>query len=288
MTVSDPNSFWKYLVQIILKIGENHVYEQKNSAFYLFIPGRYRLNSLEIEKIFKDPRYPPVGTIIANCKLTSIIGIGGVAVVYQTFEIDLELQRAMKMLKADAAGYLRKKFEAEAKLTARLDHPNIVKVHGSGIYDGRLPFIHMEYIDGKSLRTLLTAHHTLPPAVCLSIITIVSSALEYAYAQSYSLWGKQGNKLVHRDLKPENILISNEGVVKVMDFGLSQFESGRNEGGWGTTPYMAPEQIDHQPADLRNDLYSMGVILYELLCGVRPFPDDELLHERLKKQGKYQ
>ncbi len=246
------------------------------------------LSQAEIERIRNDDRYPSLGTIINNCKLTSIIDAGGVAVVYQGFDVNLEMRRAIKVLRADAADYLRKKFETEAKVTARLNHPNIVTVHGSGIYDGRLPFIDMEYIEGRTLRKLLLAQHTLPPVVSISIISIVASALEYAYGQSFSIWGNHSNRIVHRDLKPENIIISNDGVVKVMDFGLAQFESDRKQGGWGTTSYMSPEQINHQPADLRNDLYSLGIMLYEMLCGIRPFPDDETKHELLKKSGEYQ
>lgn len=246
------------------------------------------LSQAEIEKIKSDNRYPPLGAIIDNCKLTSIIDAGGVAVVYQGYKVNLEMRRAIKVLRAEAAEYLHKKFEAEAKVTARLKHPNIVEVHGSDIYDGRLPYIEMEYIEGRTLRKLLLAQHTLPPVVCISIISIIASALEYAYGQSFSIWGIHHNKIVHRDLKPENIIISNDGVVKVMDFGLAQFESDRKQGGWGTTSYMSPEQINHQPADLRNDLYSLGVMLYEMLCGTRPFPDDESKHETLKQRGEYQ
>ncbi len=246
------------------------------------------LSQAEIEKIKSDNRYPPLGTTIDNCRLTSIIDAGGVAVVYQGYKVNLEMRRAIKVLRAEAADYLHKKFEAEAKVTARLKHPNIVEVYGSDIYDGRLPYIEMEYIEGRTLRKLLLAQHTLPPVVCISIISVIASALEYAYGQSFSIWGIHHNKIVHRDLKPENIIISNDGVVKVMDFGLAQFESDRKQGGWGTTSYMSPEQIDHQPADLRNDLYSLGVMLYEMLCGTRPFPDDESKHEMLKQRGEYQ
>ncbi|MBD3422686.1 MAG: protein kinase [Chitinivibrionales bacterium] len=235
----------------------------------------------------QDSRLPQLGTIVGNCRLTSLLGEGAIGIVYKAFEVDLEIERAIKMLKPDAIDYVRRKFEAEAKVTARLDHASIVKVHGGGIWDGRLPFMQMEYIDGKSLRLLLTAHTTFHPVVCLSIVCIITGALEYAWNQSFSIWGESGTKLVHRDLKPENILISKSGVLKVMDFGLAQLGTEKTQSGWGTPQYMSPEQHGHVDVDCRSDIYSLGAILYEMLCGIRPFGDDLDAIAAAKKKADY-
>lgn len=214
---------------------------------------------------------PRLGEIIGNCRITSILGEGGIGIVYKGFEVDIEMERAIKVLKPGADEILRKQFEVEAKVTARLDHPNIIKVHGGGIWDGRLPFIQMEYIDGKSLRAILNEYPSLPPAVCLSIISVIASALDYAYGKSFSIWGNSSEKLVHLDLKPENLLLTGDGILKVMDFGLAQLGEERYKLDYGTPYYMSPEQHDQQKVDCRSDIYTLGIILYEMLCGVRPF-----------------
>ena len=214
---------------------------------------------------------PRLGEIIGNCRITSILGEGGIGIVYKGFEVDIEMERAIKVLKPGADEILRKQFEVEAKVTARLDHPNIIKVHGGGIWDGRLPFIQMEYIDGKSLRAILNEYPSLPPAVCLSIISVIASALDYAYGKSFSIWGNSSEKLVHLDLKPENLLLTGDGILKVMDFGLAQLGEERYRLDYGTPYYMSPEQHDQQKVDCRSDIYTLGIILYEMLCGVRPF-----------------
>ena len=217
---------------------------------------------------------PRMGDILGNCRIHSVIGEGGIGIVYKAFEQDVEMERAIKVLKPNQLRYLRDKFQSEAKVTAHLNHPNIVLVHGGGIYNGELPFITMEYVNGKSLRALLEAHNTMDPTVVLAVAWVVASALEYASNKSFSIWGNHSEKLVHRDLKPENILISSEGVLKLMDFGLAQLGEEKGQSGWGTPAYMSPEQHNHADVDCRCDIYSIGIIMYEMLCGIRPFPDE--------------
>ena len=235
-----------------------------------------------------DPRLPKLGENVGNCRITSVLGEGGVGIVYKGFEVDIEMERAVKMLKPDSIEILRKQFETEAKVTARLDHPNIVKVHGGGIWKGKLPFIQMEYIDGRSLRTILQDQSTIHPVVSLSIISVIASALDYAYGKSFSIWGNQSDKLVHLDLKPENLLLSRNGVLKVMDFGLAQLGEERYQLDWGTPAYMSPEQHDQQRVDCRSDIYSLGVILYEMFCGKRPFSDQIEQMIPAKLSGNFQ
>lgn len=214
---------------------------------------------------------PKPGEMIGNCRITAVLGEGGIGIVYRGFEVDIEMERAIKVLKPGAEDILRKQFEIEAKVTARLDHPNIVKVLGGGIWNGRLPFIQMEYIDGKSLREILKDYPILPPPVCLAIISVISSALEYAYGKSFSIWGNSSEKLVHLDLKPENLLLTGDGNLKVMDFGLAQLGEERYKLDYGTPFYMSPEQHSQQKVDCRSDIYALGILLYEMLCGTRPF-----------------
>lgn len=230
---------------------------------------------------------PGLGETVGNCRLISLIGEGAIGVVFKGFEVDLELERAIKILKPNAGEYVRKKFEAEAKVTARLDHPNIVKVLGGGIWNSTLPFMQMDFLDGKSLRQLLLAHQTFHPAVCLSIIYVTSTALEYASSQTFSIWGNRADTLVHRDLKPENVMITRSGVLKVMDFGLAQLGNETQQSGWGTPQYMSPEQHEHGEVDCRSDLYSLGIMLYEMVCGKRPFSDSPETMPAEKARGAF-
>jgi serine/threonine protein kinase len=243
--------------------------------------------SIEKPSNHNNPNLPQSGSFVGNCHINSVIGEGAVGIVYKGFEVDIEMERAIKVLKPDADDFLRRKFETEAKVMARLDHKNIVKVHGAGIWNGVLPFIKMEFIDGKSLRKLLDAHESIHFLAALSIVSVIADALHYAYGLSFSIWGKNGEKLVHRDIKPENLLISHDGVLKVMDFGMAQVGDHDPHPGWGTPAYMSPEQLEKKLVDCRTDIYSMGVLLYEMVCGKRPFPDEIQPMFNTKVIGKY-
>jgi len=243
--------------------------------------------SMERPSNYHNPSLPQSGSFVGNCHISSVIGEGAVGIVYKGFEVDIEMERAIKILKPGADDFLRRKFETEAKVMARLDHKNIVKVHGAGIWNGFLPFIKMEFIDGKSLRKLLDTHESIHFLAALSIVSVIANALHYAYGLSFSIWGKNGEKLVHRDIKPENLLISHDGVLKVMDFGMAQVSDHDPHPGWGTPAYMSPEQHEKKLVDCRTDIYSMGVLLYEMVCGRRPFPDEIQPMFNTKVIGKY-
>ena len=236
-----------------------------------------------------DPRMPQLGAIVDGYKLTAVLGVGAMSVVYKAFDIDMELERAIKVLRPESSPAIRLKFESEGKLTARLEHPNILKVYGAGIWQGAFPYIKMELIDGSSLRQVVQAYRNLPPTVALSIISILSSALHFAHKQSVTIWGKSKQGIVHRDIKPENVLISRDGAVKLADFGVAQIGDGINESSLGTMEYMSPEQHADKAVEATSDIYSLGIMLYELICGVRPFTSSDNAVLALRKgDGKYE
>ncbi len=224
--------------------------------------------------------------MVGNYRIIAEIGGGAMGVVYRAFDVDLEMERAIKILRPGKPEQLRRKFEAEGKITARLDHPNIVRVYGGGVFQN-LPFIQMELVNGKSLRLLLDALTRVHPIIALSIVSVIADALDYASTKSFSIWGSSSETLVHRDLKPENILFSRTGGLKVADFGLAKTGDEKDFTGWGTVEYMSPEQHDNKTVDCRSDIFSLGIILYEMLCGARPFPGNPDDASSAKHEGKY-
>ncbi|HLF80576.1 MAG TPA: protein kinase, partial [Anaerolineales bacterium] len=192
------------------------------------------------------------------------IGQGGMGTVWRGFDSLLERQVAIKLLNPEGfATEGRARLLAEARAIAKLDHPNIVAVHDAGESDGS-PYIVMELVEGHNL-------HDRPPVDLQQVIAIarqICAALEHAHDQG----------IVHRDLKPENVVIGQDGVARLMDFGLARSVASRltEEGHLlGTVFYMAPEQALSQSVDERADLYSLGVMLYELTTGGLPFTHDD-------------
>ena len=156
------------------------------------------------------------------------------------------------------------RFRREARAAASLSHPNIVAVYDWGAVDG-IYYMVMEFVRGRAARELLNANVRLEPAQAAEIVRQTLLALEAAHSQG----------IVHRDIKPENILVTTGGTVKVADFGLARaYADGKatQAGGvQGTVQYLSPEQIRGEPADPRSDLYSLGIVTYELLTGRLPF-----------------
>ena len=188
--------------------------------------------------------------------------------VYRARDQILDRTVAVKVLKSggDDPEFVAK-FKAEATNAARLSHPNIVQVFDFGYENGQ-PYMAMEFVDGQNLREILSARHVLRPDVAARIALQVASALEHA----------RRNGLMHRDIKPENILITTDGVVKVADFGLSRAlaESRATQANvlMGTAAYLAPEQVQGETVDHRADIYSLGIVLFEMLTGKLPFGGD--------------
>lgn len=213
-------------------------------------------------------------------EVRSLIGRGGMAEVHLGFDWRLSRTVAIKMLRSDLArdSVFLARFRREAQSAASLNHPNIVAVYDTGEEivtgaDGRgvsVPYIVMEYVEGHTVKELLSDGTPVPINEAIQIVSGVLSALEYSHAQH----------LVHRDIKPGNIMLTNTGKVKVMDFGIaraltdSQATMTQTNAVVGTAQYLSPEQARGEQVDARSDLYSTGVVLFELLTGRPPFIGD--------------
>jgi len=201
-------------------------------------------------------------------RLLEMIGDGGMARVYRAHDAQLDRIVAVKLLHPtleDQADVMRR-FEREARLVARLSHPHIVAIHDVG-RDGETRYLVMEYVASGSLRRLLRAG-PLPLAQVVTIMEQLGQALDVAHAQG----------VVHRDIKPENVLLTAAGEVKVSDFGIAHALSQEDQATTGTTglmfgsvAYVSPEQALGEPVTARSDVYSSGVMLYEMLTGQPPF-----------------
>jgi tRNA A-37 threonylcarbamoyl transferase component Bud32 len=202
-------------------------------------------------------------------EILGLVGRGGMGVVYKARQKQLDRLVALKILPTNVSrdAAFSERFSREAKALARLTHPNIVTVHDFGQTDGLFFFV-MEFVDGMNLRQLLDTGK-LSPKEALAIVPQICDALQYAHDKG----------IVHRDIKPENILLAKDGTVKIADFGLAKLvgveakdltiTSARDV--IGTPLYMAPEQIEHpQDVDHRADIYSLGVVFYQMLTGELP------------------
>jgi hypothetical protein len=202
---------------------------------------------------------------IGRYVITGRIGRGGMGMVYRGLDEALEREVAVKTLVAEGSlePESRTRFQREAIAAARLQHPNIVTVYELG-EDRRVPFIAMELLPGADLETLLRSHEDMPLAEKLDVMAQVCRGLAYAHERG----------IVHRDIKPSNVRLLEDGTAKIMDFGIAKIDSLRlTKTGMmvGTVHYMSPEQVRGRPLDGRSDVFSAGVILYQLLTGERPF-----------------
>ncbi|HZH78180.1 MAG TPA: serine/threonine-protein kinase [Archangium sp.] len=219
---------------------------------------------------------------VGKYQLVSKLATGGMAEVYLAksagpmgFEKTLVLKRILPHLAEDEQ--FVEMFLGEAKLAAQLEHPNVVQIFDFGEAEGTY-YLAMEYIDGPNLRTLSkrarAAGVALPPAACAKIIASACEGLAYAHDFMDPATGEPLD-LVHRDISPDNILLSRQGAVKVVDFGIAKAanQSHKTQSGVikGKIAYMPPEQLQARPLDRRVDVYALGVVLYELLTGHKPF-----------------
>lgn len=225
--------------------------------------------------------------------ITSILGKGGMANVYEIWNPVLEMSRAVKLIHPTSTDIERERFDTEIKISAKLDHPNIVKIFGVGKWNG-LSFLEMEKLAGVTLKDMINERGAMPTPVCTAIGIMISKALQYAHEQEYIIYGKTYKGIIHRDLKPSNIMLCNDGTVKLMDFGIARptDASFHTMDGTvvGTIHYLPPEQLTGQELDVRTDVYSLGTTLYEILTGLRAFPEhnlSKLMAEKTKNQYKH-
>ena len=214
-----------------------------------------------------------VGEVIAGrYELEELVGTGGMSTVYRARDRLLERHVAIKVLHEHYSrdeDYVER-FRREARAAAKLSHPNIVTVIDRGEADGR-QFIVFEYVDGRNLKQLVRSRGRLPVRDALELGVEIGRALSFAHAQGF----------VHRDVKPQNVLLGN-GDVKVTDFGIARsldVRAGLTQTGTvlGTSEYISPEQATGREVDARTDVYSLGVVVYELLAGDPPYSGDSFV-----------
>ncbi|MGE0864365.1 MAG: protein kinase [Vicinamibacterales bacterium] len=222
------------------------------------------------------------GRRLGSYEVLGMLGSGGMGEVYRAKDSRLSREVALKVLPVavSADPETRARFEREARVLATLNHPNIVTVHAVEDCDGR-QVIAMELVAGRSLDDLIPAHG-LPLARVLGLGVQIAAAVTAAHRR----------EIVHRDLKPANVMVGPQDHVKVLDFGLAKFHEAQSGSAdttaagedltgpgrvMGTVSYMSPEQAEGRPVDERTDVFSLGVVLYEMACGERPFKGDTSL-----------
>lgn len=210
-------------------------------------------------------------------ELIQKIGTGGMAVVYQAYDISLDRQVAVKLLRdefIDNPDFI-KQFQREAKAVAKLSHQNIVNIYDFGKSDG-LMYLVMEYVDGCTLKELIAKHGPLP----------IQQIVDYSIQICYGMAQAHSQNIVHKDIKPHNIMIDQNHIAKMTDFGIAQavnhLTMTHNSGVLGSAHYFSPEQARGEQVGFESDIYSLGIVMYEMLTGKVPFTGDNPVTVALK------
>ncbi len=215
----------------------------------------------------------PTGSEVAGCRIESVVGRGGMGVVYRATQVSLERTVALKVIAPELTGAadFRERFKRESRLAASIEHPNVIPVYEAGEAD-ELLYLIMRFVPGTDLRAAIDEAGAMEPGRAARIVGQVANALEAAHRRG----------LVHRDVKPANVLLAGEGAAEhayLTDFGIArevQATGGLTKTGMvvGTLDYIAPERIQDGGGDGRSDVYALGCVLYEALTGSVPFPRD--------------
>lgn len=209
--------------------------------------------------------HPAIGESVGRrYRILEVIGTGGIGTVYKAIDTRLQRLVALKVLHFTPDAESKEQFSREVQALARLNHPNIVQIYDVSL-DDDLVYMTAEYIEGRNLRHVIADARHLDLDYAIEIVFQVGIALGYAHRRG----------IIHRDIKPENVLIPDDGRVRLLDFGLAIAPGTSTLTGTGTiigtTGYMSPEQVQGKPVDARSDLFSLGIVFYELLTGCRPF-----------------
>ncbi|MDG4666452.1 protein kinase [Mycobacterium sp. 236(2023)] len=216
---------------------------------------------------------PLTGAVLdGRYRVDTLIATGGMSGVYRGLDLRLDRPVALKIMDSRYAGdeHFMTRFQREARAVARLKDPGLVAVYDQGL-DGQHPFLVMELVEGGTLRELLRERGPMPPHAVAAVLRPMLGGLAAAHRAG----------LVHRDIKPENVLISDDGEVKLADFGLvravAEAKITSTSVILGTAAYLAPEQVANGETDARGDVYAVGILVYELLTGRTPFVGDTAL-----------
>ena len=220
------------------------------------------------------------GVAVRQYRILEEIGFGGMGVVYKAEDTKLGRRVALKFLPEHMAAdsVALERFRREARAASSLNHPNICTIHDIDVYEGR-EFIVMEYLDGQTLATYIAGRRAVRTELVAKLGMPIAEALDAAHSKG----------VIHRDIKPANIFVTQSGLVKVLDFGVAKLVAEANQSDAttstktntivGTLPYMSPEQLRGEKVDTRSDIYALGVVLYEIATGQRPYSSS--VHARL-------
>jgi len=212
-------------------------------------------------------------------RIEAVVGTGGMAIVYRALDIQEKKTVAIKVLRREYESDMEfvRRFSREAEAAAKMSHENIVNLLDVGI-DDEIRYIVMEFVDGQTLKEMIRIEGRIQPDLALRMTIRILAAVDHAHR----------NGIVHRDIKPHNILVDMDGRVKVADFGIARLKASQttkidaNGSAMGSVHYLSPEQASGEVADEQSDLYSVGVVLYEMLTGKVPFDGDTTVSVALK------